>query len=136
MSNPIQKSQVFPKAPNRDLKDMDILFTFKIKIESHNLAQGCIKDQCPCPNQVEDAKSQSGTSSPHESPKSGLKGQECSLHPQNEDKEPKFGSWMCQRPLIISKSRSRYQTLVSNLQPPTKLWLWVNERPVIISKSR
>ena len=33
------------KAPNEDLKDMDVLCTFKIKTETHNLDHGCIKDK-------------------------------------------------------------------------------------------
>ena len=32
------------KAPNEDLKDMDVLCTFKIKIESQNLDDGYIID--------------------------------------------------------------------------------------------
>ena len=33
------------KVPNQDLKDIDDLCTFKIKIESQNWDQGCIKDK-------------------------------------------------------------------------------------------
>ena len=33
------------KAPNEDLKDMDVLCTFKIKIENPNLEHRCVKDQ-------------------------------------------------------------------------------------------
>ena len=33
------------KVPNQDLKDMDVLCTFKIKIESQNFEHRCIKDQ-------------------------------------------------------------------------------------------
>ena len=46
------------KAPNQDLKDMDVLFKFKINFESHNLKQGCIRNQWQYPNQDQDAKSQ------------------------------------------------------------------------------
>ena len=45
MHNPSQEHQVSSKARNHDLKDMDILCTLKIKIESQNLDPGCIKDQ-------------------------------------------------------------------------------------------
>ena len=38
------------EAPNEDLNDMDVLCTFKIKIESHNSDHGCVKDQWPYPN--------------------------------------------------------------------------------------
>ena len=33
------------KATNKDLDYMDVLCTFKIKKENHNLDHGCIKDQ-------------------------------------------------------------------------------------------
>ena len=35
--NPSQEPQVFSKAPNQDLKEMDVLCTLKIKLESQNL---------------------------------------------------------------------------------------------------
>ena len=41
----------------------------------------------------QDAKPKSGTSSILQSPKWGLKGHGCSLHLQNQDREPKFGTW-------------------------------------------
>ena len=44
MKNPSQKPQVSSKAPNQDYQDKDIAFTFKIKIESHNLDHKSIKD--------------------------------------------------------------------------------------------
>merc|ERR1711954_441966 len=79
-----------------------------------------IKDQGPYPNQYKDAKPQSGTSSILQNPKSGLYGHGCSLHLQNQDREPKFGSYVYQRPVTISKSRTRCQTPVRNLQHPPK----------------
>ena len=82
------------KAPNQDLKDMGVLCTLKIKIESQNSEHGYIKDQRSYPNQDQDSKPQSGTSSILQSPKSGLKGHGCSLHLQNQDREPKFGIWV------------------------------------------
>ena len=45
MPNPSQEPPVFSKAPNEDLKDMDVLCTFKIKVESQNFDHGCIKVQ-------------------------------------------------------------------------------------------
>ena len=120
MPNPSQEPPASSKAPNEDLKDMDVLCTFKIKIESINLDHGYIKNQWPYPNQYQDAKPQSGTSSILKSPKSGLKGQKCSLRLQNLDREPKLGSWVYQRPMTISKSRSRYQPPVWNLKHPPK----------------
>ena len=97
------------KALNQDLKDMDILCTLKINIGSQHSECGWIKDQWQYPNQYQDAKPQSGTASILQSPKSGLKGHGCSLHLQNQDKEPKFGSVVYQEPITISKSRSRWK---------------------------
>merc|ERR1711954_118684 len=45
MPKPSQEPPAFSKAPNQDLKDMDVLCTFKIKIESQNSEYGCDKDQ-------------------------------------------------------------------------------------------
>ena len=88
--------------------------------ESQNLDHGWIKDQWPYPNKDQDAKPQSGTSSILKSPKWGLKGHGCSLHLQNQDRKPKFESWVYRRPVTISKSRWRCQTPVRNLQCPPK----------------
>ena len=41
--NPSQEPPVSSKPPNQDLKDMDVICTFKIKIESQNLAYGVPK---------------------------------------------------------------------------------------------
>ena len=56
MPNPNQEPPLSSKTPNEDLKDMDVLCTTKIKIESQNLEYGCTKDQWPYPNQYQDAK--------------------------------------------------------------------------------
>ena len=55
MSNPIQEPPASSKDPNQDLKDMHVLCTFKIKIESQNLEHGFIKDQWLYQNQDQDA---------------------------------------------------------------------------------
>ena len=47
MPNPSQEPPASSKAPNEDLKDMDVLCTFIIRIESQNLDHGCIKEH-PC----------------------------------------------------------------------------------------
>ena len=47
MPNPSQEPPASYKAPNEDLRDMDVLCAFKIKIESQNLDHGCNKDQWP-----------------------------------------------------------------------------------------
>merc|ERR1711954_628762 len=51
MPNPSQEPPASSKAPNEDFKDMDVMGTFKIKIESQNLDHGYIKDQGPYRNQ-------------------------------------------------------------------------------------
>ena len=43
ISNPSQEPPASSKAPNEDLKDMDVLCTFKIKIESHGYIMGISK---------------------------------------------------------------------------------------------
>ena len=73
MPNSNQEPPATSKAPNEDLKDMDVLCTFKYKIESQNSVHGYIKDQWPYPNQDQDAKPNSQNSSILQSPKSGLK---------------------------------------------------------------
>merc|ERR1711954_205812 len=72
MPNPSQEPPVSSKAQNEGLKDMDVLCTFKIKIESKNLDHGYMKDQWPCQNQDQDAKPQSGTSSAPKAPNEDL----------------------------------------------------------------
>ena len=103
MQNPSQEPPASSKAPNQDLKDMDDLCTFKIKIGSWNLEYECIKDWWPCLNQDQDAKPQSGTSNIIQIQRSGLKGHVCSLHLQHPDREQKIVSWVYQRPVTISK---------------------------------
>ena len=120
MAIPNLEPQAFSEAPNEDLKDMAVLFTFKIKVESHNLEPEWIKDQWPYPNQDQNVKSQSGSYRILQRPKWGLKGHECSLHLQNQDRQPKLGSWVYPKPVTISKSRSRYKTTVRNPQYPPK----------------
>ena len=45
MPNPTQVHLVSSKAPNEDLKDIDVLCTLKVKMESKNSDLFCIKDQ-------------------------------------------------------------------------------------------
>ena len=63
MPNTSQEPPASSNVMDEDFKDMDVLGTFKIKIEGQNLDHGCIKDQGEYQNQDPDAKSQSGTSS-------------------------------------------------------------------------
>ena len=84
MQNYSQEPLASSKAPNQDLEDMDVPYTFKMKIKSHNSEHGYITDKSPYPNQDQDAKLQSGTSSILQNPISGLRGHGCSLHLQNQ----------------------------------------------------
>ena len=158
MPNPNQEPPDPTKAPNQDFKDMDVLCTFKIKIGSQDLEHGSNRNQWPYSNQDQDTKPQSRTSSILQSPKSRLKGHGCSLYLQNQGREPKFGSWVYQRPVTISKSISRCQAkskIFSILQIPKswleghecslnfqnqdrepKFWSLVYQRPVTTSQSR
>ena len=45
IQNPSQEPPASSKAKNEDLKDMDALCTFKIRIESQNSVHGYMKDQ-------------------------------------------------------------------------------------------
>ena len=47
MPNQSQEPLVPTKALNQNLKDMDVLCTFKMTIGSQNSEYGCIKDQQP-----------------------------------------------------------------------------------------
>ena len=56
MPNPSQEPPLSSKAPKEDLKDMDVLCTLKIKIESQNSEQEYTKDQWPYLDKDQDAK--------------------------------------------------------------------------------
>ena len=66
---------------------MDVLCTFKIKIERQNSDHGRTKDHGPYPNQAQYVKPQSGPSSILQEFQAGLKAHGCSLHLQNPDKQ-------------------------------------------------
>ena len=118
--NPSQEPPASSKGPNQSLKHMDSLCNFKIKIESQNLQNRCIKRQWSILNQDQNPKPKSRTSSVLQSLKWGLIGHGCSLHLWNQERELQFRSWLYQRPVSISKSRSRFQTPVRKLKRPTK----------------
>merc|ERR1711954_385855 len=67
--NPNLEPPASSKALKEDLKDMDVLCTFKIRIESQNLDHGFINDLRPYPSQYQDTKPHSGTSTILQSPK-------------------------------------------------------------------
>ena len=70
----VRNLNAFSKSPNKDIKELDVLCTFKIKIESQNSDHGSVKDQWLYPNQYQDAKPLPETSSIIQGPKSRLKG--------------------------------------------------------------
>jgi len=43
--NPSQQPPAASKAPDQDVKDMDVLCTYKIKVVSQNLDHRCIKEK-------------------------------------------------------------------------------------------
>ena len=140
MPNPSQEAPASSKAPNEDLKDMGHGCSLHLKNqdESQILEHRCSKDQWPYPNQDQGAEPKSGTSSILQSPKSGLKGHGCSLQLQNQDIGPKFRTWVYQRPVTISKSKSRCQTPVSNILNPPKPQIRTSRTLIffVLSKSR
>ena len=108
------------KAPNQDLKDIDVLWTFKIKIKSKNSDHEYIKDQWPYPNQDHDKRPQSEASNILQGLKLWGREHGCSLNPQNQNREPIFVTLVYQRPVTISKSRSRSLNPVSSIHHPSK----------------
>ena len=90
-AKPQSGTYIILQIPKCELKGHWCSFHLKIKIESQNSGHGCIKDQWLYPNQHQNPKPQSGTSSILQIPKSGLKGHGCSLYLQNQVREPNFG---------------------------------------------
>ena len=113
-------SSASSKAPKEDLKDINVLCIFKIKIKSHNLdhgciktkiesqnsAYGCIRDQWPYPNQDQDTSTTSGTYKVLQSSKWELNGHGCSLHLQYQNRDSKFGILVYQIQVTIARFKS------------------------------
>ena len=55
MPNPSQEPPASSKAPSQDLEDMDVLWTFKLKIESQNSEHALITNQWSYLSQDQDA---------------------------------------------------------------------------------
>ena len=68
MPNPSQEPPAASKAPNEDLKDMDVHCTFKIEIQSQHWEHGHIKDQWPVTSEIK-IKFQDSSQEPPESSK-------------------------------------------------------------------
>ena len=68
MLNLSHEPPAFSIAPNQDLKESDVLCSFKIKTESQHLEHWFIIDHWPYLNKDEDAETKSGTSSILQSP--------------------------------------------------------------------
>ena len=122
MLNPSHEPPGSSKAPNQDLKDMDVLCPFKMKIESQHSEHGCIKDQWSYTNQDPDEKLLSGTPSVLQSPKTGLRWNQCSFHLENPEGELKLGALVIQTLVTISKLGPRCKTLLRNLKRPDTNW--------------
>ena len=118
ITNPSQEHPAPTKAPNKDIKDMDILCNFKIQIESQSLEHGCTKDLWPYSNHDQHSEPQPGSSSILQSTKSGLKGYGCYLHLQKQHRKPKFETPVYERLETISRSRSICQTPGRSLKQP------------------
>ena len=123
MPNPSQQPPGSSKAPNEDLKDLDFLCTFKIKVESQNSDHGYIKDQWPYPNQYLDAKPQSGTSSVLQSPKWGLKGHDvlCTLKIKIESQNLDCGCIKDQWPYMNQDKDAKPHSGISSIPQSSKL---------------
>ena len=111
MPNLIQERPVSSKAPNQDLKDINVLCTCKTKIERPNLEHCYIKDQWLYPNLDHDAQLKSGTSSILQSPKWGLTEHGCSLQLQTQNRVPKI--WRRK----VSKASNNIQINIQILNP-------------------
>ena len=109
---------------------MDVLCTFKIKIESQNLDHGCIKNQWPYPNQDQGAKPQWEIFRSHQCPKLGLKGHGCSMHLKNQERYQNL-EHECIKDQWPYPNQSRCITQVSNLQHLPMLTKWMPYRTCI-----
>ena len=137
---------------------MDVHFSFKIKIENKNFEHRFIKEQWQYPDPDQESKFQSETSSIVQSPKSGLRGQWCSLCLQNQDRKPKYRTQVNQHqwPFLHQdhdpKPQSGTATVIQSLQSRLqghgcslhlqnqdrvqRLGSWVYQRHTTISKWR
>ena len=120
MPNPSQEPPASSKAPNEDLKDMDVLCTFKIKIESKNLEHGYIKDQGPYQNLDQDAKIP--VRNLQRPPKSQMRTYRTWMFfaPSKSRQEAKIQIMGISKTSDHFQTRSRCQTPVINLQHPPR----------------
>ena len=108
--NPSQEPPASSKPPNEDLKDMDVICTFKIKIESHNLAYGVPKTSdhiqinitMPNPSQ--------------EPPASSKAPYQVFFEPSKSSERAKIQNMGISKTVTMSKPRSKCQTPVRSLQ--------------------
>ena len=100
MPNPSQEPSASSKAPNEDLRDMDVLCTFKIKIKSKigNLCASKIND---------DLQIKIMMPNPTQEPLVSSKAPNQDLRiwiffgPSNQERDPKIGLWLYQKPVTI-----------------------------------
>ena len=114
MPNPSQEPPAPGKAPNQDIKDMDVLCTFKIKIESQNLEHGTW-DKWQYPNQDKDTIPYLWTFAIIQSFNSRHRGNGCSLQLQNQDRAKIWN-------MGVSKTSDHFQIMItmsnSSQEPP------------------
>ena len=94
MQNPSQEPPASSKAPKQDFKDMDVLCTFKIKIESQNLKYGITKDQWPYANHYQDENPSQKPQASSRAPNEDLKDMDvlCNFKIKIECQNSEYGS--------------------------------------------
>ena len=91
MPNPSKKHPASAKAPNEDLKNMDVLFTYKIQVESQMWIIGVSKTSNHIQIKIKRPKFSQDPPDPTKAPNQDLKDMDvlCTL---NQGIGPKFGS--------------------------------------------
>ena len=120
MQNPSQEPPASSKVPNEDLMDMDVLCTFIIYIENQNFEQGCSKEHCNIKIKIKVQNLSLEPPASSKVPNQYFKDMDvlCTFKIKIESK--KNGTWVYQRPMTLSQSRSRCLTQVRTLQHSPK----------------
>ena len=124
---PSQEPSASSKAPNQAIKDTDVFCTFKAKKGSQNFDLGVKETGGHIQIQIKTPPSNS-----HIRRKPQIRTYRTWMffdkpmiqifrHLQNQDSGPIFGSTGYQKPVTISKSRSRFLTKVRSVQCPQML---------------
>ena len=127
MPYPSHEPVVSSRAINLDLKDIDVLCTFKINIESQNTDHGCIKDQWPYSNQEKDAKPPVSYRAPSQKPPASSKAQIRTYRtwwffaPPISRWEPKLEHGCIKDQLLYPNEDQHYVEVRCKRWPPPKL---------------